>query len=168
MKTPDKRFWIFALVIVLVVGGFFLFTSQQDHAPRLLETSTIDDFRGRPSLVVFAETNCPDCQMVVSDVEEQIWKSNKSDANIWINTLDQQKFEQQKLPQGFNPNLSFEEICNCDPAEECEGLPSWVILDENFQPVTFSCGGDAEKLGEMKRELERLLEEQDQRGLWKF
>lgn len=110
-------------------------TTVVDSQP-LSESSSLEDFRGKPSVLVFGGTYCPHCRTAVPVFEEKIWTPYNEQAHIWVNVIDQKRFDVDKINQGFNPNIVYDDIA----PEPCRYVPSWIVLDAELNPVLTSCG----------------------------
>lgn len=111
--------------------------AQTQTVSQITETSTLDDFSGKPSLIVFAGTYCPHCRDAMPALKSQIWDVYSDQVNIWVNVIDQKRFDVEGVAQGFNPALDFAQITG----EACGYVPSWIILDAQMQVVEKQCGG---------------------------
>ena len=118
----------------------------------ITQNSNFNDFKGRPSLIIFAGTYCEHCQKSIPKYKSEIWDKYKDKVNIWINVIDKKLFDVKGIPQGTNNFLTFKTVSGKD----CGYIPSWVILDKNFKPVETSCGG-GKSTETMKAELDKLL-----------
>lgn len=114
--------------------------------------STLDDFKNKPSVIFFVGTYCGHCQNMVPEVKSLLWDSYKDKANIWVNVIDDRKFEVSGIAQGYNYNLDFEEITG----EECMYIPSFVVLDKDGGIALSSCGS-GKTVSDIKQKLEDLL-----------
>ncbi len=116
------------------------------------QSSSVADLEGKPSVIIFGGTYCPHCVAAIPILKKEIWDIFKDDINIWVNVIDKKKFDVEDVPQGFNPNYTFEGLAG----EECKYVPSWVVLDVDRKVVISSCGGK-KGIDEMKKEIENLL-----------
>ncbi len=116
-----------------------------------LATATKQTLMGRPSVIVFGGTYCPHCQNAVPVFKTEIADPYAHQANIWVNVIDQKKFPVD-VPQGFNPNFTFEGLAQ----KKCGYVPSWVVLDKETNPVLSSCGTE-KSIDDMKEALNGLL-----------
>jgi len=121
---------------------------------RITTESTIEDFLGKPSVIVWGGTYCPHCRDAAPVFEKQVWDVYKDGANLWINVIDGQ--DGDKFPvdvaQGYNPDLEYNEITGGN----CQYVPSWVILNEKGAVELASCGSDRE-VSEMVEKLDELV-----------
>lgn len=125
---------------------FFLGCTSQDletsvvNTPEkttITEKSQLTDFFGKPSLIVFGGTYCPHCRDAMPTLKSQIWEVYQNDINLWVNVIDQKKFDVQGVPQGFNPALNHGQITGTP----CGYVPSWIVLDKTGKVVKSECGG---------------------------
>lgn len=103
-------------------------------------SSKLEDFYGKPSLIVFAGTYCEHCNTMVPQLEKEIWDRYKLEANIWINVIDGKsgkRFNVKDIAQGYNENLTYEEIIG-----NCNYVPAYVVLDKDGQEILRSCGSE--------------------------
>ena len=102
--------------------------------------SKLEDFSGRPSLIVFAGTYCVHCRNLIPELEKEIWSRYRLEANIWINVMDGAsgtRFDVNEIPQGYNQNLDYEAIIG-----DCSYVPAYVVLDKNGKQILRSCGAE--------------------------
>lgn len=105
---------------------------------KVTSESNIEDFYGKPSVILFGGTYCGHCQKTVPIFKEKVYDVYSNDINIWINVVDNKKFNFEDIAQGLNSNLNFNEITGT----ECNYVPSWVILNEKGDVTLSSCGGE--------------------------
>ena len=141
-----KVITLLASLILLASCG----ASGSDY--RITERSTFDDFKGKPTVIVYAGTYCPHCQEEVPQYEEKIWNNYKDTANLWIQTIDKKDFE-TTAAQGFNPLLDYQVLSG---GETCDYVPSFIVLNENIESVLTSCGGE-KTLEEMEEQIQNIL-----------
>jgi len=127
-------------------------TFESDNSKIITASSTLEDFYGKPSVILFGATYCSHCQAAVPIFKEQVYEVYKEDVNIWINIVDKGLFDIEGLPQGFNPNLVYNQISS----SQCNYVPSWVILDKFGQVALKSCGSEKE-MQDMINKLEELI-----------
>jgi len=118
---------------------------------KITKNSSLSDFKGKKSLIVFAGKFCPHCVSSMPEIKKIADKYGDK-INVWINVVD---FEKKgafdiDLPQGFNENLQYDEIIGKD----CGVVPSWVLLDIDGKVLIKSCGGD-KKMSEIILELDK-------------
>ena len=118
----------------------------------LNESSTLEDFKGKPSAIIFGGTFCPHCKTAAPVFKEKVWDFYKDQANLWINVIDGGKFEVAEVAQGLNSNLSFDDLTQ----SECGYVPSWVVLDAFGNVFDSSCG-TVKPLETLVEDLEKLL-----------
>ena len=109
---------------------------------------------GKPSLIVFAGTYCGHCQKLVPQLETEIWDNYKDKANIWIQVIDGkdgQKFDVDRIAQGYNPNFEYDEIMG-----ECSYVPAYVVLDKAGKQILRSCGSE-KTIDDIKQALDSQL-----------
>ena len=114
--------------------------------------SKLTDFYGKPSVILFGGTFCSHCKSAIPVFKEKIYDVYSQEINIWINVVDKGTFDIESIPQGYNPNLVFNDITNT----KCDYVPSWIVLDETGKVVTSSCGGEKE-LSDMLKTIEDLI-----------
>jgi len=114
--------------------------------------SKLTDFYDKPSVILFGGTFCSHCKSAIPVFKEKIYDVYSQEINIWINVVDKGTFDIESIPQGYNPNLVFNDITNT----KCEYVPSWIVLDEVGTVVTSSCGGEKE-LSDMLKSIEDLI-----------
>lgn len=117
-------------------------------------SSKLEDFYGKPSLIVFAGTYCGHCQNMVPELETEIWNNYKLEANIWVNVIDGssgKRFEVKDIAQGYNPNLDYDEIMG-----NCGYVPSYVVLDKEGNQILRSCGAE-KTIEEIKQAIDSQL-----------
>ncbi|MBW2998347.1 hypothetical protein KY321_02300 [Candidatus Woesearchaeota archaeon] len=136
---------LFLLLMVLFLVGCV-------SSEVISQFSSLDDFKGKPSMILFASTTCPHCVDSVPVLRDDIYLDYKNDTNIWINVVNKRRFVTD-VPQGFNKRLDFQEITG----QECNYVPSWLILDENGNLVDSSCGSQKD-LKIVKEILNELVE----------
>jgi len=102
------------------------------------ENSTLEDFKGKPSVIVFAATYCSHCRKAAPEFEAGVWNNFKHKANLWINVTDGGKFDIKEAAQGLNKNLDYNTITG----DQCEYVPSWVVLDKEGNVSLKSCGSE--------------------------
>ena len=122
----------------------------------ITESSKLEDFytTGKPSFIVFAGTYCGHCQKLLPELETEIWDNYADKANIWVNVIDGkdgEKFEVNRIAQGFNPNLDYQEIMG-----DCSYVPAYVVLDKEGNQILRSCGGE-KTIAEIKAALDSQL-----------
>lgn len=147
------RFLLFIILISILVTGCTI-TGDVVHENYLNSDSKIEDFAGNPSIILFGATYCSHCQNAIPIFKEKIYDIYSSKVNIWINVIDDEEFDILEIPQGLNSNLDFTKITG----QECNYVPSWIILDKKTNVVLTSCGGEKD-LDEMIKEIHNLVEE---------
>jgi len=116
--------------------------------------SKLEDFLGRPSLIVFAGTYCGHCRKLIPELEKEIWSRYRLEANIWINVMDGasgNRFDVNEIPQGYNQNLDYEAIMG-----DCSYVPAYVVLDKNGEQILRSCGAE-KTIDEIKQAINSQL-----------
>lgn len=134
---------ILLLVIILLTGC----VSNEV----ISQFSSLEDFQGKPTLILFAATYCELCQSAVPSYREEIFLEYGESINFWINVVDNKRFRTD-IPQGLNTKLEFEDITHV----KCNFVPSWIILDSEGNVVDFSCGSQ-KGLNEIKNNLDFLI-----------
>jgi len=102
--------------------------------------SKLEDFYGKPSLIVFAGTYCGHCVTMIPELEKEIWNRYRLEANIWINVIDGstgKRFNVKDIAQGYNPNLDYDKIMG-----NCRYVPAYVVLDKDGKQILRSCGSE--------------------------
>jgi len=118
-------------------------------------SSKLEDFYGKPSLIVFAGTYCGHCVTMVPELEKEIWNRYRLEANIWINVIDGskgKKFNVKEIAQGYNPNLEYDKIMG-----NCGYVPAYVVLDKEGNQILRSCGGE-KTIAEVKAAIDSQLQ----------
>lgn len=143
---------IFAIIMIFPINDKTIITNpdqiekgETSNLPELTTntinaSSKLEDFYGKPSLIVFAGTYCGHCTTMVPELEKEIWNNYKLQANIWINVIDGstgKKFDVKEIAQGYNPNLDYDEIMG-----DCSYVPAYVVLDKDGQEILRSCGSE--------------------------
>ena len=117
--------------------------------------SKLEDFYGKPSLIVFAGTYCGHCVKMVPELEKEIWNRYRLEANIWINVIDGstgKKFNVKEIAQGYNPNLEYDKIMG-----DCSYVPAYIVLDKEGNQILRSCGGE-KTIAEVKAAIDSQLQ----------
>lgn len=115
-------------------GGIVAWESELYVQPTREEV--IGKYLGKPSVLIFTSTDCPHCQQAMPVFESGIWDAYHDRVNIFVNVLDDGKFPQERVAQGFDPLLNFKIVTN----EDCKYVPSWVILNSSGEVQEKSCG----------------------------
>lgn len=118
-------------------------------------SSKLEDFYGKPSLIVFAGTYCGHCVKMVPELEKEIWNRYRLEANIWINVIDGstgKKFNVKEIAQGYNPNLEYDKIMG-----DCSYVPAYVVLDKEGNQILRSCGSE-KTIAEVKAAIDSQLQ----------
>ncbi len=108
----------------------------------------VERFLGKPAVIFIAGTFCPHCQTAMPAYKTDIWdvygkdtSTSSAQANIFVNVSDGQggkRFEVADIAQGFDAKLDFKTLTG----EECNYVPSWVMLDTEGVVTDSSCGAD--------------------------
>ncbi len=114
--------------------------------------SSFEDFKGRPSVILFVGTYCGHCSRMIPEYKTKIWDNYKDSTNLWAQVINDATFEVDEIAQGLNKNLDFNEITN----SECGYIPSFVILDKEGEVVLKSCGSE-KGLEDISSKLDELL-----------
>ena len=81
-------------LLVLLLAPFFVgCTLPNTTASVITETSTLSEFEGKPSVVIFGGTYCPHCTKAIPLFKTQIWDNYSEKANLWVNVIDKKKFD---------------------------------------------------------------------------
>ncbi len=135
-------------IIVLLLGC----TTAQVQDIEITSNSKLNDFYGKPSVILFGGTYCEHCKAAIPVFKEKVYDVYNEEMNIWINVVDGGLFEIEDIPQGLNLNLDFNNITNT----KCGYVPSWIVLDETGKVALSSCGGEKE-LSEMMKTIKELI-----------
>jgi thiol-disulfide isomerase/thioredoxin len=114
--------------------------------------STLEDFKGRPSVILFVGTYCGHCNVLVPEFKEEIWDNYKDTTNVWVQVINDSTFRVEEIIQGLNKNLNYNDITNTT----CNYIPSFVVLDKEGDVVLKSCGSQ-KGLEDIKQNLDDLL-----------
>jgi len=127
--------------------GTFNSTSREDAVARLA---------GKPAVVFIVGTFCPHCQDSMPKYKTQIWDVYKDSVNIFASVSDGEsgkRFEVPEIAQGYDAQLNFQNLTG----EECNYVPSWVLLDSTGKTVDSSCGAK-KGIDVIKSGLDNLLD----------
>ena len=116
--------------------------------------SKLEDFYGKPSLIVFAGTYCGHCKTMIPELEKEIWNRYRLEANIWVNVIDGstgKRFDVKDIAQGYNPNLEYDKIMG-----DCSYVPAYVVLDKDGKQILRSCGSE-KTITEIKQAIDSQL-----------
>ncbi|GEM_PF-5786790 len=103
------------------------------------KASALERLSGKPAVIFIVGTFCPHCQSAMPKYKTQIWDVYKEAANIFANVTDGQdgkRFEVADIAQGYDAQLDFQAITG----EECNFVPSWILLDADSKVIDSSCG----------------------------
>ena len=106
-----------------------------------------------PRLVVFASTSCPHCKKAMPELEEKIWDKYNNRVDIFVNVLNGGRFNQDRIKQGTDNNLTFESMTG----QKCGFVPSWVIIDGSGKVVDKSCGTEKD-INVIDKDLQELID----------
>jgi len=141
-------------LVVIAVGAFgmqaVMNKKSADTLPKVVvndlgvfnsvdRASAVERFAGKPAVVFIVGTFCPHCQSAMPTYKTDIWDVYKDSVNIFANVTDGQngsRFEVAEIPQGVDAKLDFKTLVG----EECNYVPSWVLLDAEGTTVDSSCG----------------------------
>jgi len=130
---------------------------DEEETKNVNKNSKLEDFKGKPSIILFGRPSCPHCKSSMPVFKHEIVKKYENKINTWVNVTDFPKtkklFEIEGILQGYNENLKFKEIVG----EKCNSVPSWAVLDKNAKSVMVSCGNDR-KIKEAQEKLDELLD----------
>lgn len=96
-------------------------------------------FAGKPTIIFIVGTFCPHCQSAMPTYKTDIWDTYKAKVNIFTNVSDGQsgkRFDVPSIPQGFDAKLDYKTLTG----EDCNYVPSWVMLDAEGTVTDSSCG----------------------------
>jgi thiol-disulfide isomerase/thioredoxin len=136
------------LVVVLSACG----AAQTDYQGTVTTDSTLADLQGAPTVILFGGTYCPHCVKSIPEYAELIWEPYHKQANLWVNVIDKKKFDNDVIAQGYNTNLKYNDITG----ENCNFVPSWVVLNAQGEVSESSCGS-SKGIDEMAEVLKSLL-----------
>ena len=117
-----------------------------------VRAEVIQEFLGKPALIVFAGTYCPHCQAAMPELETKIWDNYKEKMNIFVNVIDQKKFPQERINQGYKATLSYKLVAQ----EGCDYVPAWILLSKDGNVEAKSCGGEG-GVEKIIKEIEAIL-----------
>jgi thiol-disulfide isomerase/thioredoxin len=132
-----KQIILLILLTITILSGCT--TDPKSTIQNIDSSSTLEDFYGKPSVIIFAGTYCGHCVSSMPVLKKEVYDVYKEDINFWVNVIDKKTFL-ELIPQGYNPNLDFENITNSD----CGYVPSWVVLDKFGKVALKSCGNEKE------------------------
>ncbi len=115
-------------------------------------SEVVQRFLGKPTVIVLAATSCPHCQTAMPAFEEGVWDNYNSKVNIFVNVLDNKKFPQKRIAQGYDATLTFRALTG----EDCGYVPSWIILDKDGEVEKKTCGA-GKGVDEITTTLDTLL-----------
>lgn len=101
----------------------------------------VSRFAGKPAVIFIVGTFCPHCQTSMPVYKTGIWDVYKNTVNIFAHVTDGQggkRFEVADIAQGFDAKLDFKTLTG----EDCNFVPSWVMLDAGGTVTDSSCGAD--------------------------
>ncbi len=124
--------------IITLISILFLSACTTVTQDGITKVSTLEDFKGKPSVIIIGGTYCPHCQSEVPIVKEKVWDIYKEQINLWVNVIDGGKFPVAGIPQGLNVNLDYKLVTG----EECGYVPSWILLDKQAKVFDSSCGSE--------------------------
>lgn len=143
---------LFILSILIISGCSVNSNEEIKEETKVTQFSSLEDFYGKPSVILFGGTYCGHCQEAVPIFKQQVYDVYSDDVNIWINVIDGGKFNVDDVPQGLNYNLDFDTIAG----RECNYVPSWIILDKNGDVALSSCGGEKD-MEDMIKKIKELV-----------
>ncbi len=108
--------------------------------------SAVERFAGKPAVIFIVGTFCPYCQNAMPTYKTDIWdvygkdtQTNPARIHVFANVTDGQggnRFAVSGIPQGVDAKLDYKTLVG----EECNYVPSWVLLDDKGSVVDSSCG----------------------------
>jgi len=116
------------------------------------DKSNLEDFYGKPSVILFGGTYCGHCTAMVPEYKSKIWNEYNQTANIWVNVIDNKKFAVDGIAQGYNANLDYSSITG----DNCEYVPSFIVLDKDGAVALKSCGSE-KSVSDIVSKLDELL-----------
>ncbi len=120
--------------------------------------SAVAQFAGKPTVIFVVGTFCPACQTAMPIYKTDIWDVYKDSVNIFANVIDGQsgkRFDVADIPQGLDPKLDYKTLVGND----CNYVPSWVMLDSEGVVTNSSCGAN-KGLDVIKADLDAYLNTQ--------
>jgi len=99
-------------------------------------TDVVQKFLGKPSVIFIAGTYCPHCRDAMPEYETKVWDVYNEKVNVFVNVIDNKKFEQKRIAQGTDTLLTFKTLVG----EECGYVPSWILLNKDGEVQENSCG----------------------------
>lgn len=144
------RYAVAFLLIFIFLTGCSSF--QTAEIVEIGNQSSLDDFYGKPSIILFGGTYCSHCQQSVPVFKEKVYDVYADKIHIWINVIDGGKFAIDDIPQGLNINLDFNQITGT----KCQYIPSWVVLNEGGKVILSSCGNE-KNLDDMIDTIKKLI-----------
>ena len=112
----------------------------------------LEQFKGKPTLILYASTSCPVSSKKVYEFEWKIWDKYQNKTNIIINVLDGGRFKIKDVPQVTDLTIDFFDITG----NVCSYVPAWILLNSKGEVIITSCGGERD-LNDVDRELNRLV-----------
>lgn len=116
------------------------------------DKSNLEDFYGKPSVILFGGTYCGHCVAMVPEYKSKIWNEYNQTANIWVNVVDNKKFAVDGIAQGYNANLDYSSITG----DDCGYVPSFIVLDKDGAVALKSCGSE-KSVSDIVSKLNELL-----------
>lgn len=152
-KKTNKNNFLYIIIAIIILFFLLLFLTNRSVKYNITTESTLDDFLEKPSVILFVGTYCGHCNIMVPEYKTKIWKDYKEKANLWVNVIDNKKFNVSGIAQGYNINLNYDLITG----DKCMYIPSFIVLDKYGEIVLKSCGGEKD-IDDIKETLDRLLE----------
>lgn len=144
-----KEILLGLVFVVIMGGGVYLVTTEKKLPEGMTKTvveTGVENYKGKTTAVVIVGTYCPYCQKDVPEIEREVFeKTEANDLNLVVNVIDGEggKSFDTKMKQVFNPELRFTELTG----EECGYVPSWVVMDGDWNVVDSDCGNKKQNLG---------------------
>lgn len=98
----------------------------------------LEEYKGKPTVILFASTSCPHCRDDVPEIEEKIFDEVGDKINVIINVVNGEGGERfkTKIEQKADSSIDYKTLTG----EECGYVPSWIVLDKDGSVVDKSCG----------------------------
>ncbi|MBT3463501.1 hypothetical protein HOD20_01295 [archaeon] len=153
MKFQNKILFLIFLIFFISFQSNCQISNNKIIENNNIDTySTLIDFYGKPSIILFGSTYCSHCKEALPIFKEKVYNVYNKEINIWINVINNDYFDITDIPQGFNEEIDFEKITNI----ECKYVPSWIILDK-FGNVKMSSCGNEKTMNEMVYTINELI-----------
>lgn len=129
--------------------------NNSNSSDQSIDNSTENKAYSNWRVVVFWWTYCPHCNNAMPEFKEEIYQVYKNDLDIFVQVVDWydwKRFNIDWIDQWYEPWLTFESLAN----KECWYVPSWVVVDGNWDPVMSSCGSD-KSMSDMENAIKSII-----------